>query len=150
MGDYDSIKAEYKSVSIEELLRSAGLNDDGLIQTFHTQNVLRRIQRYMPFESGALIKLTILQTDIRKPVIITRAPQAHYLYRGKLYVDPETKSAWSRKDVVKVETKRDLTYNKKKNERAGSEWDKRLMEYEGEAITADLQRYIDEQARRNG
>ncbi|MFR3972328.1 MAG: hypothetical protein ACLTZH_03285 [Subdoligranulum sp.] len=46
------------------------------------QNVLRRIQKYMPYRTGATIKLTIAQTDTHVPEIVTDNPQARYLYYG--------------------------------------------------------------------
>ena len=49
---------------------------------FHTKNVLRRIQKYMPYRTGATIKLTVAQTDPRVPEIVTEEPQAVYLYNG--------------------------------------------------------------------
>lgn len=147
--DYDYIKVEYKEVPIEDVLKSAGLNDDGAIQTFHTQNVLRRMVKYMPYKSGALIKLTLAQTDISKPVIITKAPQAYYLYRGTLWVGDDTGSAWARKGETKHETGIPLKFNQEKNPQAGAQWDVRLKENEMAAMTADLQRYIQHMARRN-
>ena len=55
---------------------------DGPVQQFHTANVLRRIQKYMPYRTGATIKLTIAQTDTHVPEIVTDNPQARYLYYG--------------------------------------------------------------------
>lgn len=47
----------------EEILREVGLDEQGDTQMFHTKNVLRRIQKYMPYRTGATIKLTVAQTD---------------------------------------------------------------------------------------
>ena len=55
----------------EQLLESKGLGLNGPVQQFHTKNVLRRIQKYMPYRTGATIKLTIAQTDIHEPYIVT-------------------------------------------------------------------------------
>jgi|GEM_PF-96123 len=155
--DYEYIKVEYEKKSIDSLLEEVGLTDNGSIQTFHTANVLRRIQRYMPFVSGSLIKLTILQTDINEPVIITRAPQAHYLWNGKVWVDPITKAAgfltedgWkSRRGVSKIPTERNLVFNQEKNPQAGAQWAERLKAYEMPVMTRELQSFIKRSARRN-
>ena len=88
----------------------------GDIQRFHTANVLKRIKRYMPFVSGMTYKVTVAQTDINRPYIITDTPYAKYLYHGKVLVDPKTGAAgfrtpngWrSRKGCVKVLTQRYL------------------------------------------
>lgn len=41
----------------EEILQEVGLDEQGDAQMFHTKNVLRRIQKYMPYRTGATIKL---------------------------------------------------------------------------------------------
>ena len=108
----------------------------------------------MPFVSGMTYKVTVAQTDINRPYIITDTPYAKYLYHGKVMVDPATGAAgfrtpngWrSRKGCVKVLTKRNLVYNKSKNPRAGAHWDRTLSAMEGNAMAADLQRYVDRKA----
>ena len=62
----------------EEILQEVGLDEQGDTQMFHTKNVLRRIQKYMPYRTGATIKLTVAQTDPRVPEIVTEEPQAVY------------------------------------------------------------------------
>lgn len=66
----------------EEILQEVGLDEQGDTQMFHTKNVLRRIQKYMPYRTGATIKLTVAQTDPRVPEIVTEEPQVVYLYNG--------------------------------------------------------------------
>ena len=144
------MKVKLKMNPVSQIIRDHGLNESGDVQKFHTQNVLRRIQKYMPYRTGATIKLTIAQTDINKPEIVTEAPYAKFLYYGKLMVDPKTgaagfmtKNGWrSRKDVPKVKSERDITYTKTKNPNAGPFWDRALSVAEGNALAADLQRYI--------
>ena len=137
--------------SVAQILRDKGLDATGDVQQFHTANVLRRITKYMPFLSGMLVKLTIAQTVISRPEIVTDAPEAHYLFVGKVMVDPKTGVAgfmtpegWrSRKGCKKVRTSRDLKYTKTKNTRAGPRWDLALSNREGKAMAADAQRYIE-------
>ena len=134
-----------------KIVRDLGLSGDGRVQMFHTQNVLRRIKKYMPYLSGGLYKLTVVQTDIRKPEIVTDAPQAKYLFIGKVMIDPKINAAgfmtpegWrSRKNSIKVLTSRNLKYTKTKNPMAGPRWDKSLKANEGKAMAADLQRFVD-------
>ena len=66
----------------EEILQEVGLDEQGDAQMFHTKNVLRRVQKYMPYRTGATIKLTVAQTDPRVPEIVTEEPQAVCLYNG--------------------------------------------------------------------
>ena len=104
----------------------------------------------MPFVSGMTYKVTVAQTDISKPFIITDTPYAKYLFYGKVMVDPKTGAAgfmtsegWrSRKGGAKVLTGRDLQYNRTKNPNAGPRWDRALSAAEGKAMAADLQRYL--------
>ncbi len=147
----DGTTAELTMKDANQIIKDKGLAPDGDAQAFHTQNVLRRIKKYMPFVSGSLYKMTQIQTDIRKPEIVTDAPQAQYLFYGKVMVDPKlrvagfmTPEGWkSRKGVVKVLTGRDLEYTKTKNPMAGPRWDRALSAAEGRAMAEDLQRYMD-------
>lgn len=134
----------------KQLIKRKGFDPSGHVQRFHTQNVLRRIQRYMPHKTGATYKITVAQTDIRKPEIVTDVPYGQVLYRGKVMVDLRTGAAgfmtpegWrSRKGCKKVATNRDLQYTRTKNPQAGPYWDRTLRACEGRAMAADLQRYI--------
>ena len=145
------MKVKLQLPDAQKIIRSKGLDSDGAVQMFHTQNVLRRIKRYMPFRSGATYKITVAQTDIRKPMIVTDTPYAKYLFQGKVMVDPATGVAgfmttegWrSRKGCTKVLTDRDLKFFRGKNPQAGARWDLALSANEGKALAADLQRYID-------
>ena len=149
----DGTTATLTMKEANEIIRDKGLAPGGDAQASHTQNVLRRIKKYMAFVSGALYKITQIQTDIRKPEIVTDAPQAKYLFHGKVMIDPKINAAgfmtpdgWrSRKGSVKVLTSRDLDYanSRTKNPQAGPRWDKALSAAEGAAMAADLQRYID-------
>ena len=136
--------------SVGQILKDKGLNETGDVQQFHTANVLRRIKRYMPFVSGMTYKVTVAQTDIKKPEIVTNTPYAKHLFNGKVMIDPKlgiagfmTPEGWrSRKGCSKVRTDRDLQYNRKKNPQAGPHWDRTLSANEGKAMAADLQRYL--------
>lgn len=107
-----------------QLVDKLGLGPQGDVQMQHTRNVLNRIQKYLPYRTGATIKLTIAQTDVRVPLIVTQEPQARYLYYG----------------VSK--NGHPLHYTKTKNPHAGAYWDRALSAAEGEAMARDLQRYI--------
>ena len=146
----DGTVAYLEMNSVGQILKDKGLNETGNVQQFHTANVLRRIKRYMPFVSGMTYKVTVAQTDIKKPEIVTNTPYAKYLFYGKVMIDPKlgvagfmTPEGWrSRKGCVKVRTGRDLQYNRTKNPQAGPRWDRALSANEGRAMAADLQRYL--------
>lgn len=126
----DGTIATLEMHSVEQVLKDKGLSTDGSVQRFHTANVLRRILKYMPMRSGMTIKVTIAQTDIRKPYIITNTPYAQYLRKGK------------------SNSGRALNYTKTKNPLAGPYWDRAVEQQEGAALKADLQRYIDRKSKK--
>ena len=148
----DGTEVALEMKDLNQLVKDKGLAKAGDVQMFHTQNVLRRIKRYMPFVSGVTYKITVAQTDIRKPEIVTDTPYAKYLFYGKVMVDPKTGAAgfmtpegWrSRKGCVKVRTNRNLSFERSrvKNPQAGLRWDRALSAAEGKAMAADLQRFI--------
>lgn len=135
---------------VHKIIKDKGLDPGGDAQKFHTANVLKRIKRYMPYVSGMTYKVTVAQTDISKPYIITDTPYAKYLFYGKVMIDPKlgvagfmTPEGWrSRKGCVKVLTDRDLQYTRTKNPNAGPRWDRALSASEGRAMAADLQRFL--------
>lgn len=114
------------------VIHELGLDPSGDAQAFHTQNVMRRMTKYMPFRTGATVKLTIAQTDIGKPFIVTDVPYGKYLYYGKAMEGP----------APKVLTDRDLRYTTTKNPNAGPFWDRRLAAAEGAVIARELQNYV--------
>lgn len=134
----------------KQLIRKKGLDASGHAQMFHTKNVLGRIKRYMPFDTGETYKITVAQTNIAKPEIVTDVPYGKYLFYGKVMIDPKlgvagfmTPEGWrSRKGSTKVLTGRDLQYTRTKNPQAGPHWDRTLSACEGRAMAADLQRYM--------
>lgn len=140
---------------VNQILKEKGLTAGGDVQRFHTQNVLRRIQKYMPYRSGSTIKMMIAQTDINKPEIVLDVPFGRYLYNGKVMVNAETGKGppvipgvgprWPRGTVLKA-TDRDLEYTKTKNPNAGPYWDRVLIAAEMPAMQADLQRYVNRKA----
>lgn len=136
---------------IQQILKAKGLTADGDVQRFHTANVLRRIVKYMPYRTGATIKLTVAQSPVGKPEIVTDAPYARFLYYGKLMVDPVTGAAGfldedgqrkSRRDVPKIKSDRPIKYTKAKNPQAGPFWDRALVAAEGSAMQRELQAYV--------
>lgn len=111
--------------NIAQLLREKGLTADGSVQSFHTNNVLRRIVKYMPFRTGATIKTTIAQTDVNVPEVVTDVLYGQYIYRGV------SKSG------------NPLEYTATNNPMAGPFWDRALVAAEMGVMTEELQAYID-------
>lgn len=107
-----------------QIVKRLGLDKGGKAQMFHTQNVLRRIQRYMPYREGFLIKRTIASTDIKKPVIVCVGPGVRVLFNG---VSASGKP---------------INYTKTKNPQAGARWDRRLSAAEGKIMAKELEAYV--------
>lgn len=126
------MKVHLKMKPVSQIEKRLGIDPGGDVQRFHTQNVLRRITKFMPFRTEATIKLTIAQTDINKPFIVTDTPYAKYLYYGKAMAGRAPKTV----------TNRDLVYTKTKNPQAGPFWDRALVASEGAVIRRELQAYI--------
>ena len=145
------IDVSVKMNPTQKIIKRLGIDKSGDVQKFWTATVLRRIQRYMPFRTGETIRLTVAQTDINKPEIVTDVPYAQMLYHGKVMVDSKTGVAgfltddgWkSRKGSTKIPTGRDIQYTTTKNPEAGPYWDRRLKAAELPAMTKELQAYID-------
>lgn len=141
---------------VSHIMKRLGVDARGDVQRFHTANVRRRIQKYMPYRSGATIKLMIVQSPVEEPFIHVDVPYARMLYHGKVMVDPKTGAAgfltangWrSRKGGPKVVSSRPIQYNRTKNPQAGPFWDRRLIAAEGAQMAAELQEYVRRRERR--
>ena len=60
--------------------------------------------------------------DAGDPVLIYPGPYAHYLYVGKLMVDPETNSPWASKGTTKVYAPKPLKISTAVHEKAQNRW----------------------------
>ena len=108
------------------LLSDRGLQPYGRVQKFIDQECIRRMDPYTPRITGALIKSATLGTVIGSGKIQQVAPQARYLYYGKLMVSSITGSAYATKGESKVLTDKDLNYTKSANPQAGAYWFERM------------------------
>ena len=89
------------------------------------------VKKYMPIDTGDFQRATNELNAVASGKVYlypTNSPQGHYLYEGKLYVDPvygkgafysPTYGFWSRPNVEKVRTNIDLTYS---NPNATAHW----------------------------
>lgn len=124
-------KVTVKMNPVSRILKEKGLTPGGDVQRFHTNNVNRRIGKYMPHLSGTLeTKSKHIKSDTEIEVL---GPYAVYQYFGK---------AMEGKPPM-VATDRDLNYTKTFNPQAGPFWDRRLVAAEGKAMQADVQRHVD-------
>lgn len=115
-----------------QIVKRLGLDPGGKAQQYHTENVLRRIQRYMPYRTGATIKIMIAQTDPQKPEIVLDVPYGKYLFYGKVMIGPAPKKL----------TDIPLKYTTTKNPDAGAHWDEKLTAAEGGKMARELEDFI--------
>lgn len=125
-------KAYLQLNPINQILKDKGVDQNGSVQAFHTNNVMRRIVKYMPYRTGATIKIMIVQTNIREPYLILDVPYGKYLYYGKKMVGAPPKTV----------TDIPLNYTKTKNQQAGPFWDRQLSASEGLILAREVQNYI--------
>lgn len=144
-------KLDVDIASAEEILKRKGLDINGDVQRYHTANVLRRIVRYMPYRTGATIKIMQIQSPVNLPFINLATPYARYLHEGKVMVNAKTGKGppyipnigyrWHRGTQLRA-TDRPLTYTTEKNPEAGPHWGERLKAAESEAMLNDLKNYV--------
>ncbi len=136
---------------VDKILRDKGLDPQGDAQMFHTQNCLRRIVKYMPYDTGMFVKTTIAQTNIRQPYIISDTPFAKYIFFGKVMHPiqkgygpfPTAEGEFRyRKGAILEPTDIPLKYDTTKNALAGPRWDQRLSAAEGDVLAQELENYM--------
>lgn len=93
------------------------------------------IQKYMAFDTGALIQQTdIVNKSVRGEVYFLppNSDYGHYIWQGEKYVDPQYKVGafyseeygfWSRPGVEKIPSGIPLNYSKENNPDAQAHWD---------------------------
>lgn len=100
--------------SAKQIKERLGINPNGKVQKFFTDDCAKHMDKYVPMDTG------ILRTNIDKGTdyITYESPYAHYQYIGKLYVMDNGKGAyynpnygfWSKRGVEKKATDIDLNY----------------------------------------
>ena len=116
----------------------AELKDDGL-WTFAATELHRLLVPYIPMMTGTTMETVLIRPGELEFV----APNAHYLYRGELMVDPKTGSSYAGKGVKKIYTGKmlDLTHNK--HPKSTNEWVENAMPTELPKLSDAMQGYID-------
>jgi len=87
--------------------------------------VMQDMIPYMPMNTGTFVNVTRgMSTAIAGSgkVIAGAPPTGHFLYKGKVAVDPATGTPWAKKGAKKVVTGRSLVFSKSAHPNAGAEW----------------------------
>lgn len=103
----------------------------------------RLMSPYVPFETGTLDETVKTKGGEMKGEVEYFAPHAHYIYEGKLMVDPNTGSSYAKKDTKKVYTGKTLKISKRKHSLASIKWDKAAEPTQKEKLIALMQDYAD-------
>ena len=115
-------------------LKQLGLGPDGDARKFHTNNVARRIKKYLPYRTHGNVPKAVTQgVDLKNQRIVIRGDQMRYLDGGKVMAGKAPKRL----------TGKDLVYTTTTNRLAGPHWARRLKELEGRVLTQELEAYID-------
>ena len=114
-----------------------GIEKNGRVQSFLANTLTRYMSQYVPKGST---KALVTRVTTLPSTITYEMPYAHYIYIGKLYVDPLTRSSWARKGVKKVPTTKDLDI---KN--GFRYWDRQTLAINRRDIEREVQKF----ARRN-
>ena len=116
-----------------EIKKRLGIQEGGYYHKRLANLCMKYMAQYVPKDSGELRrKAHIEDTDIVYP-----GPYAHYVYEGKLWIDPVTGSSWARKGTKKIPTNIDLQYHEPGT---GHHWDKRMVSANIKEITKTLEK----------
>lgn len=108
--------------SFPQITKKMGIGPTGRVQLYLTNEIRRRMTRYMPYRTGTTAtKLTFVDTPT---TIVVNAPYARKLYYG---VSDQGKP---------------LNYTKTFNKLAGPFWDRTMMDHERAAISSAVMEYI--------
>lgn len=147
MADLFEVKVSVKDA--DYIIQQLGLAVGGKVQEFFTSEVMRMSDPYLPFGSaGSFRAMSYISNG--KDSIIYALPYARYHWFGKLMVDPITKKGafynplygfWSRPNVQKVLTNRDLNYQG--SPMRGSRWVERAWIDNKDAIISATEKYAE-------
>lgn len=135
--------------SVNQVINKLGLGTNGRTQLMVTQTARDFMRPYVPRLNQVLRNSAELVDN--NTAVLYRTPYAHYQYIGIVYVDPITGSGafyneddgfWSRPNVRKVPSNRDLKYT---NPRASARWDRKMIAERGEEFERNLQNWFDKE-----
>lgn len=144
-------EVKIKYTGADKILQRIGLTHNGKAQRFFSSEVLRISNPYLPFRAGALQASG--RVDDGGESVSYNTPYARYHWYGKLMVDPITKKGafhnpmtgryWSRPNVQKELTDRDLKYNGAPMR--GARWTERAWIDHGKEVCVGVEKYIEGQ-----
>ena len=97
---------------------------------------------YTPMETGTTSETVKVKGEKLTGLLEYISPQAHYLYRGELMVDPATGSSYASQGAKKVYTGVDLQISRERHPLASKEWDKAAEPLQMPKLIKAMQDYI--------
>ena len=124
------------------------------------------VSPYVPMQTGALSTTTDIKVPKGKVLSSTEienkaklsgnikgedmggsieyiAPHAHYIYEGRLMVDPDTGSPWAEEGAKKVYADKNLNYQTDKHDLASAHWDKAAEPSQKPKLIQAMQKFVD-------
>lgn len=126
------MKITVTKINPNKLAKRLGVSPGGKVQEFHTNNVARRIKKYLPYRNyGSVQKALDIGVNLKTGEIKVNLPYAKYLFYGKVMAGKP-----------KRPTGKNLRYTAFPNTLAGPFWDRRLKQNEMKQITSEANMYI--------
>lgn len=123
------MEVELKPASV--IIAKFGLAPNGPVQSFFTNTCALHIDKYVPFDTGALAETSVLKNgeintkNVYKNAIVYNQQYAKYVYYGI------SKSG------------KELHYQKDKHRLAGPYWDKRMWSAEKNQVIREVNKFIE-------
>lgn len=92
--------------------------------TFAANEWHRLMTPYVPYLGGALAETVKINSGKLYGEVEYISPYAHYIYEGRLMVDPDTGSSWAKAGAKKVYTGAELDLSHNKHPLSSAHWDK--------------------------
>lgn len=140
-----SVTVRMKNASV--IKARLGIQKYGPAHKFFCNECYRYMSKYVPGGTKSHINQSAgLHTD--GSGITYYSPDAHYLWNGKLYVDPKYKKGafyspdygyWSRPGITKLPTEKALNYH---TPGTGSHWEKLMWTSDGNTVVKNVEKYV--------
>lgn len=117
------------------MLRRRGLEPNGRVQRFFTNECAKHMDPRIPMQQGALKNTRIIESDS----VTYNSPHAKFHYYGKVMIGIKSCSPWARQGERKKVTDRDLKHHGAPQR--GPFWDKRMWKDKKDKILNSVARY---------
>ncbi len=144
-----AVKVKVQLNSVSKIIRDKGLDSNGKVQLFHTENINRRIGRYMQHLTGMME--TKMKRIASPTAIEVVGPQVVVMYYGVKMVNAKTGKGPAHipgvgyrfpKGSTLRPTNIPMHFTKIYNPKAGPFWDRRLVAAERKQIAAETTGYL--------